>query len=115
MIIITTQLGFWTYKTSITRRRYDTLAISSNHDEDHFSLAINSDFYDEKGEGKNYCQFLSISPDGDYIALSFFIRNQIASNSTNTHCLLYKVTADGITLWNKIKFQGRAVFLEIIN
>lgn len=100
------------YRTSITRRRFDTAAIPNNHDQEHFSLAVNKDFYEEKGEGKNHCEFLSISPDGNYIALSFFIRNQNASSSTNPNCLLYKVTADGIELWNKIKFQGRAVFWQ---
>jgi hypothetical protein len=66
--------------------------------------------------GLNHCKFLLISPDGHYIALSFFERNMMGDNKRyrapkNSLCLIFKVE-NGIKFHYEIKFQGRAVFLN---
>jgi hypothetical protein len=71
-----------------------------------------------KSGGNRHCKFLSVSPDGKYIAFSFYERNIVnggrLKNPDNPDCLVFVVGKTGIKDdCIKIKeFQGRAVFLD---
>lgn len=108
-------------RTWLTRRKFTELTTrattptSQHQEEHHFSLEITKYL---KDGGSNHCKFLSISPNGHYIALSFFERNLMGDNKRhrapkNTHCLIFKVdNSTGIVYHYSVKFQGRAVFLN---
>lgn len=82
---------------------------------EHFSLEI-TDLVENAG--LNHCKFLSVSPDGRYVVLSFFEKNTIGLMSNpkkaeNKYCLIFEVTKEGIFryLKKKIVCSGRAVFI----
>ncbi|KAI7892975.1 uncharacterized protein EV154DRAFT_584756 [Mucor mucedo] len=55
-----------------------------------------------------HCKFLSISPDGKYVALSFY---EVCVK--NPHCLIFQMKSDGkFEFYRKLKCNGRAVFFK---
>lgn len=84
---------------------------------EHFSLNITELL---KHGGRSHCMFLSVSPTGKYVALSFYERNldpqERLQEAQNPNCLIFEIKENGID-YNclKIKFQGRAVFLDSKN
>ncbi|KAI7895120.1 uncharacterized protein EV154DRAFT_33959 [Mucor mucedo] len=81
---------------------------------EHFSLEITEHV---KNAGLNHCKFLSVSPDGEYVVMSFFERNMIGEipkikEPENKHCLIFEVQDNkNLRLKDKIICDGRAVFI----
>jgi hypothetical protein len=84
----------------------------------HFSIDITGLVEDT---GQQHCKFLSISPDGIYVALSFYEKNRNmvdqekfrAARRRNADCLIFKVNDNQIEYdCTRVKFQGRGVFLD---
>lgn len=111
--------------TYITRRKFieikseqtpapNIIAATKPFDE-HVSLNITQIV---KDGGKTHCKFLSISPDGRYIVLSFYERTKKGENGeywepNNPDCLIFVVDDDGkFSLYDRLKCDGRAVFLD---
>lgn len=80
----------------------------------HFSLDITGLINDA---GKKHCKFLSVSPDGAYIAISFleekFDEHDKPRKPMNPDCRIFEVKNKKFDYnCTRIKFQGRAVFLN---
>ncbi|KAG2206944.1 hypothetical protein INT47_008413 [Mucor saturninus] len=97
----------------ITRRKF-TEIITSYNEETPSVLNITKTIKDFKGA---HCKFLSISPNGEYIVLSFYERvprnNSGYHDPKNPYCYVFKVNNNTINLCNvKIECDGRAVFFH---
>ncbi|KAI7892962.1 uncharacterized protein EV154DRAFT_503473 [Mucor mucedo] len=98
---------------SIIRRRFKE-TVTSYNEETPIILDITKTIKDFKGP---HCKFLSISPNGEYIVLSFYERvpqnNSGYHDPKNPYCYVFKAKNSIITLCNvKIKCDGRAVFFH---
>lgn len=112
-------------RTYLTRRRFTAINPAGNEETvvdnlsaerislEHFSLEITADIKNVYGY---HCKFLSISGDGKYVVLSFCERSnrteQGFHDPDNPNCLVYKVNGSALVLSNKLKCDGRAVFLN---
>ncbi|KAI7892963.1 uncharacterized protein EV154DRAFT_561880 [Mucor mucedo] len=97
----------------ITRREFTEIATGYN-EETRIILDITKTIKVVKGP---HCKFLSISPNGEYIVLSFYERvprnNSGYHDPKNPYCYVFKVKNNIITLCSvKIKCDGRAVFFH---
>lgn len=102
----------------ITRRKFTEIGGKVEHPfENPSSLDITSVVVKNR---KTHCKFLSISPNGKYIALSFYERTKEGDADTkywrpvNPKCYIFKVDSLGkLSLYNdKLKCDGRAVFFH---
>lgn len=60
-----------------------------------------------------HCKFLSISPDGKYVAISFYEKDPEDGILKNPHCLIFEADSESyFVLFRKIKWNGRAVFFN---
>lgn len=111
-------------QTYLTRRKFYEVIIKQASDND--TLTSNPEYNTHvsvdithliKDFGPNHCKFLSISPDGKYVALSFYYKRNSTGGvdsclAQNKNCLIFKVDDNsGFSLHAEKHCNGRAVFV----